>query len=303
MKEVKQGVSIEQLTQGLPSGVRKFVKYIMRLKYSEKPDYAHLCDLLRGTLTKHGLKEGPPFAWSEMKQYLAHESNKPSTLNDFIWQLQQKVASGPAPRAPVIARESPNRNYKKQDSVVVLKGKGPADPMEDEAEEEKNGDDVKDEEDHPQPPPVAAKCVEIKTGPQVASPGPQNIDDVLHRSRERSKELSREHSGEILYAFPKRDPDVEAETVQHVDMARALSSPPPSTPILQVRSKDNTPDPLLLNEPPATGDNGMIEVSEDLLSPARTEEEADMSETDDGRAVPAAAKSEVNYQMDCDDTM
>jgi casein kinase 1 delta/casein kinase I family protein HRR25 len=65
LKEIKEGLSGEELCNGLPKEFAAYINYTRRLAFDDKPDYSYLRRLFRNLFQAKGFKYDHVFDWTE----------------------------------------------------------------------------------------------------------------------------------------------------------------------------------------------------------------------------------------------
>lgn len=78
----KEKVTLEELTENLPTEFYQYMGYIRKLEFSERPDYIWLRSLFRNCMWRHRLNYDFIYDWNHPKQlYIPNFSNLNSSIN------------------------------------------------------------------------------------------------------------------------------------------------------------------------------------------------------------------------------
>jgi casein kinase 1 delta/casein kinase I family protein HRR25 len=65
IKKMKEGLSGEELCEGLPAEFAAYINYTRRLAFDDRPDYSYLLRLFRRRFQAEGFKYDHVFDWTE----------------------------------------------------------------------------------------------------------------------------------------------------------------------------------------------------------------------------------------------
>ena len=67
IKQIKEDISIEELTEGLPDSFCKYLKYCRRLEFEAKPNYEHCREMFKELMSRRNQVNDEYFDWLKKK--------------------------------------------------------------------------------------------------------------------------------------------------------------------------------------------------------------------------------------------
>ena len=106
IKQLKEEITINELTKGLPEAFTKYLKYCRRIAFDDEPDYKYCRRLFEDLLTKRGMVNDDYFDWFLKKL------GKPIPETDFADYVDMKEE---APKKMIESKRNLKRTTSKFD--------------------------------------------------------------------------------------------------------------------------------------------------------------------------------------------